>query len=46
MRSSYVDAGQKVPVATIGNYYMTQQALLYHKKRKIRGQESHGMSGR
>jgi phenylalanyl-tRNA synthetase beta chain len=32
----------KVPESTT-IYYMTQQGCFYHKKRKIRGQESHGM---
>jgi phenylalanyl-tRNA synthetase beta chain len=38
-----VDAGQKSTCSKrLAPYYMTQQ-VAYHKKRKIRGQESHGM---
>jgi tRNA-binding EMAP/Myf-like protein len=33
---------KKVPVANDW-HYMTQQGCFYHKKGKIRGQESHGM---
>jgi phenylalanyl-tRNA synthetase beta chain len=37
-----VDAGQK-STCSKRPYYMTQQGCFYHKKGKIRGQESHGM---
>jgi phenylalanyl-tRNA synthetase beta chain len=34
---------KKVPVATIGTILYDATGCFYHKKRKIRGQESHGM---
>jgi phenylalanyl-tRNA synthetase beta chain len=42
--ASNVDAGQKVPVATIGTTLYDKEGVAFSiKKGKIRGQESHGM---
>ena len=42
--ASNVDAGQKVPVATIGTVLYDKEGVAFTiKKGKIRGQESHGM---
>ncbi|HQA74073.1 phenylalanine--tRNA ligase subunit beta, partial [Flavobacterium sp.] len=42
--ASNVDAGQKVPVATIGTKLFDKDGVVFEiKKGKIRGQESHGM---